>query len=67
MSSYVDTGNETPIFALLERLFAAATFSEQSEQNDRKNHLVTGGVLEHNPALSVKAPRQKSARARPPS
>jgi len=23
------------------------------------DHLVTGGVLEHNPALSVKAPRQK--------
>jgi site-specific recombinase XerC len=23
------------------------------------DHLVTGGVLEHNPALSVKAPRQR--------
>jgi integrase/recombinase XerD len=23
------------------------------------DHLVTGGVIEHNPALSVKAPRQK--------
>jgi len=30
------------------------------------DHLVTGGVLEHNPALSVKAPRPKLGKGRPP-
>jgi hypothetical protein len=30
------------------------------------DHLVTGGVLEHNPALSVKAPRQKLAKGKTP-
>jgi len=30
------------------------------------NHLVTGGVLEHNPALSVKAPRQKLGKGKTP-
>src|SRR5262249_20397761 len=28
------------------------------------DHLVTGGVLEHNPALSVKAPRQKLSKGK---
>ena len=28
------------------------------------DHLVTGGMLEHNPALSVKAPRQKLGKGR---
>jgi len=30
------------------------------------DHLVTGGVLEHNPALSVKAPRQKLGKGQDP-
>jgi len=30
------------------------------------DHLVTGGVLEHNPALSVKAPRQKLGKGKTP-
>jgi site-specific recombinase XerD len=30
------------------------------------DHLVTGGVLEHNPALSVKAPRQKLGKGKSP-
>src|SRR5262245_16030343 len=30
------------------------------------NHLVTGAVLEHNPALSVKAPRQKLGKGKTP-
>ena len=30
------------------------------------DHLVTGGVLEHNPALSVKAPRQKIGKGKTP-
>ena len=30
------------------------------------HHLVTGGVPEHNPALSVKVPARCSVRARPP-
>ena len=30
------------------------------------NHLVTASVLEHNPALSVKAPRQKLGRGETP-
>jgi hypothetical protein len=33
-------------------------YLEAAKANGR-DHLVTGGVLEHNPALSVKAPRQK--------
>jgi len=30
------------------------------------DHLVTGAVLEHNPALSVKAPRQKLGKGKTP-
>jgi site-specific recombinase XerC len=30
------------------------------------DHLVTGGVIEHNPALSVKAPRQKLGKGKTP-
>jgi site-specific recombinase XerD len=30
------------------------------------DHLVTGGVVEHNPALSVKAPRQKLGKGKTP-
>ena len=30
------------------------------------DHLVTGGVLEHNPALSVKVPRQKLGKGKTP-
>ena len=30
------------------------------------DHLVTGGVLEHNTALSVKAPRQKLGKGKTP-
>jgi hypothetical protein len=30
------------------------------------DHLVTGGVLAHNPALSVKAPRQKLGKGKTP-
>jgi site-specific recombinase XerD len=30
------------------------------------DHLITGGVLEHNPALSVKAPRQKLGKGKTP-
>jgi site-specific recombinase XerD len=30
------------------------------------NHLVTGGVIDHNPALSVKAPRQKLGKGKTP-
>lgn len=31
------------------------------------DHLVTGGVVEHNPALSVKTPRQKLGKGKIPS
>ena len=31
------------------------------------DHLLTGAVLEHNPALSVKAPRQKLGKGKSPS
>ena len=30
------------------------------------DHLVTGGLIEHNPALSVKAPRQKLGKGKTP-
>jgi integrase/recombinase XerD len=31
------------------------------------DHLVTGAVLEHNPALCVKAPRQKLGKGKTPA